>query len=238
MSIRPPIIWKGSPNYGYPAGAPGRGGETVMAIVDHIAEGFAAGLDAEFLNRATEKSAHFAVMRDGTIHQYVREEDTAWGAGILNAPDETLPWLPPVGALPSRGAVVNRRVISIEHEGFSGQPFTPEQTAATIALHAYLVARWHIPVDGDHIVGHYRLDSVDRKDCPGAAFPWAAVFSVLGTPERGAMRLTPQEERDILANLDVLWGNINLLEPVVKREIIAEMRSAVVNIKRAAGLER
>ncbi len=159
-----------------------RMGLAIEAIVDHIAQGTQAGLDATLCDPcvgAPERavSAHFAVMKNGAIHQYVSEELAAWGAGRLNRPDESLPWLPPPGA--TRGRQVNAKVISIEHEGHSGELLTPEQFASTVRLHRYLIARWNIPVDRDHIIGHYRLDSVDRKGCPGPGFPWDQLFEAL-----------------------------------------------------------
>ena len=112
-------------------------------------------------------------MKSGEIHQYVLDEDTAYGAGILNKPDVSLSWYH------SSGRVINQRVISIEHEGFPGDVFPDAQIQASIDLNRYLVAKWSIPVDRDHLVGHYRLDSVNRINCPGLSFPWNALFNAL-----------------------------------------------------------
>ncbi|HHY13968.1 MAG TPA: S-layer homology domain-containing protein [Thermoanaerobacterales bacterium] len=34
-------------------------------------------------------------------------------------------------------------------------------------------------MDEDHIIGHYRIDSVNRPNCPGNKFPWNRLFDDL-----------------------------------------------------------
>lgn len=227
--VPPPLIWRASPNFGYPPGTPGRAGEQITAIVDHIAQGTKAGLDATFARSGSQVSAHFGVMRDSSVHQYVLEEDAAWGAGILNAPDESLPWLPPPG--PGQGSRVNQRVISIEHEGYSGEPLTPAQSEATVALHRYLAARWGIPADRDHIVGHSRLDSVNRRNCPGPAFPWKELFNALRQGD------SPVDKDRTKRALDIVWGWSEKLEQLTAAQAAKELKEAVTAIKEEVGLQ-
>jgi hypothetical protein len=130
------------------------------------------GTDSWFKNTTSGVSAHFGVGRDGSVHQYVLEEDTAWANGRKDTPDTA--WLANFPAVNP-----NYWTISIEHEGYPNQELTPEQKAATIELHKYLVAKFNIPVDDVHITGHFRIDSVSRSECPGPHFPWADIFNAL-----------------------------------------------------------
>lgn len=233
----PALHWRASPNFGYPAGLHGRGSESIVAIVDHIAQGTKAGLDATFGNQNSQVSAHFGVMRDGTIHQYVEEEDSAWGAGILKKPDETLPWLPPPGL--AQGQHINQRVISIEHEGYSGETLTPEQLQATAALHRALLAKWAIPLDEEHVVGHYRLDSVNRRGCPGPAFPWNELFQQLAMGASSIVDDTEEamDKDRIQRALDVVWGWSERLEQLTASGAAKELKDAVVAIKEETKLQ-
>ena len=227
---------RATPNYGYPPGSSGRGGEQIVAIVDHIAQGTKAGLDATFGNSNSQVSAHFGVMRDGTVHQYVREEDASWGAGLLEKPDETLPWLPPAG--PARGQKVNQRAISIEHEGYSGEPLTPEQFQATVDLHRYLVQKWGIQVGMLHIVGHNSLNSVNRQGCPGPAFPWDDLLSaLLGAPVRGLGEGAVRNKQRVQQALDVVWGWSERIAQLSAVQAAKELKDAVAAVKEEAGLE-
>jgi hypothetical protein len=72
----------------------------------------------------------------------------------------------------------NRWTIGIEHEGFDGT-LTEPQYQASLWLHKQLIAKFGIPIDDNHIVGHYRIDSVNRPNCPGPNFPWARLFTDL-----------------------------------------------------------
>lgn len=174
MAENPPVTWIGSPNF-----TPGRKGQQPVAIVYHIMAGTLAGTDSWFRNPRNKVSAHFGVGKDGSIHQYVREEDAAWANGRVNKP--SWPLLKP-------GVNPNLYTISIEHEGQPGEPFTEAMYRASLALTRYLLGRWSIPADPDHLIGHYRIDSVNRPDCPGPAFPWDRLFADLQ-----ASRLGPDE---------------------------------------------
>jgi N-acetylmuramoyl-L-alanine amidase len=163
----PQIKWIGSPNF-----YPGRGGHKIIAIVNHIMCGSLAGTDEWFKNRSSQVSAHYGVGKDGTIHQYVRDEDTAWAVGQVNHPTWAL--------FDQTGGHPNMCTISIEHEGQPEDGLTEAQYQATLWLHKQLIQKHGIPADSDHIIGHDKLDSVNRKDCPGPKFPWARLFKDLG----------------------------------------------------------
>lgn len=156
------IQWAESPNKS------SRGGKKIIAIVDHITAGNYPGCLTWMRNSAAQASAHYLVTRAGEIYQMVRDEDAAWHAGAVNRPTWPL----------YDGTNPNKCTIGIEHEGFDGS-LTEAQYQATLWLHKQLVAKHGIPVDRDHIIGHYRIDSVNRPNCPGPGFPWNRLFQDL-----------------------------------------------------------
>lgn len=162
------IIWKKSPNY-----AAGRNSKKVIAIVNHQTAGRGAGALSWLCNPKSQSSAHYLVMRDGTVYQLVKDSDTAYHAGIVNKPTWKL----------YNGTNPNRYTIGIEHEcypevGGDGD-LTEVQYQATLELHRLLIKAHGIPVDRDHIIGHYQIDSVNRPGCPGSAFPWERLLADL-----------------------------------------------------------
>ncbi len=165
------LTWIGSPNYT-------AGRKSVLAIVDHIMEGTLAACDVWFQQTATPVSAHFGIGKNGEIHQYVRTTDTAWANGVLNRPDTSIEWIKNCVV---NGVNPNSVTVSIEHEGKSGEAFTEAQYQATLKVHRYLIATYKIPVDVQHIVGHNKIDSVNRARCPGIGFPWTRLMKDLTT---------------------------------------------------------
>ena len=84
--------WIGCPESNFRKGRPF--GLRPEAIVVHIMDGsFAAG-ESVFRNPETQKSAHYGISRDGEVHQYVNESDTAFHAGIVVNP--SWPLLKPI----------------------------------------------------------------------------------------------------------------------------------------------
>jgi N-acetyl-anhydromuramyl-L-alanine amidase AmpD len=136
----------------------GRYGHRPEAIVIHIAEGYLNGAYSWFNNSNSQASSHYMTGRNGEIWQFVADEDTAWHAGGPANPSWNL--LKP-------GVNPNLYTIGIEHEGFTGETFSENAYYATIELIAHLCQKWNIPIDHDHIIGHYRINSVSRSRCPG-----------------------------------------------------------------------
>ena len=152
-----------------------RQGSKIIAIVNHITAGSFSGAVSWLCNPASKASAHYVISRAGEIVQLVADENSAWHAGGLNKPNWPL----------YNGVNPNRYTIGIEHEGYTGVGgdgnLTEEQYQATLWLHKQLIAKHGIPIDKDHIIGHYRIDSVNRPNCPGQAFPWDRLFTDLRT---------------------------------------------------------
>lgn len=168
---KPSIRWIGSPFFGCPRGTRGRGEHKVVAIVNHIMEDTLEGADARFNSEENGGvSVHFGVGKNGEIHQYVRLGDAANHTGTVMEPDWVL-LLPDVNP--------DLYTLGIAHEGYPGEEMPPEQFEATLQLHRWLVEVFSLEVNQDTIIGHCRLNSVDRKNCPGPTFPWEELFRKL-----------------------------------------------------------
>lgn len=170
MATKPNIQWIGSPNHS------SLKDYKFIAIVDHIMSGTLVGTDSWFLNSASQVSSHFGVGKNGEIHQYVDTDYPAWANGSANNPD----W-----NLLKSGVNPNYYTISIEHEGESGDVMPEAQYKSTLALHRWLIDELDIPIDDDHIIGHYRIDSVNKSNCPGSGFPWERLFKDLKNNSNG-----------------------------------------------------
>lgn len=144
-------IWKGSPNFWT-----GRKGYAPELIVIHIMDGTLSGTDSWFANIASQVSAHYGIGKNGEIHQYVKEEDSAWHAGRIDAPD---------AKLVKQNVNPNLYTIGIEHEGSSKDVWTEEMKQASAALIQEICQRFKIPIDREHIIGHYQIYS-KKPDCP------------------------------------------------------------------------
>src|ERR1700744_1078539 len=102
------IIKKLSPNY-----SRGRSGYRPEAIVIHVMDGTLTGTDSWFANPQSSVSAHYGIGKNGEIHNYVAEENTAWHAGRINAPS----WKRIKQMANGNYINPNYYTIGIEHEG-------------------------------------------------------------------------------------------------------------------------
>lgn len=145
-----------SPNYYL-----GRGSYQPEAIVIHIMEGTLAGTTSWFQNKASKVSAHYGIGRDGRVHQYVQETDTAWHAGRVRLPTWSLI------RKKNNGTYINPNyyTIGIEHEGYAHSDWTDELYHASSELIRDICQRWQLPIDRDHIIGHREIYA--GKKCPG-----------------------------------------------------------------------
>ncbi len=142
--------WIGSPNY-----TPGRAGHKVDHITLHIMAGYLAGTDSTFQDTTRKTSAHYGIGRDGTLHQYVRETDTAWA---------------------DANGLSNQTGISIEHEGGlpQQQPVTDAEIEASARLCADISRRyglgrlWHDGIRGNMYL-HREIPGSTHTTCPDLA---------------------------------------------------------------------
>lgn len=142
------IIWIGSPNH-----YQGRNGYHITHITLHIMVGHLAGTDSVF-NHPNGASAHYGIGADGTIHQYVSENDGSWSDANYAS---------------------NNSAISIEHEGgMNGIPCTQACMDASAKLCADIARRqgWtHLQHDGlnGNIWLHREIPGTDHAGCPDRA---------------------------------------------------------------------
>ena len=147
------------------------GGLDIRFIVIHDAETSYAGTIAIFQNPLAYVSAHYVLRSsDGQVTQMVQTKNVAWHAGNWN---------------------FNMHAIGYEHEGFAIQGttwYTDKMYQASAALSRYLAAKYHIPLDRAHIIGH---DDVPGPSTgfvagmhwdPGPFWDWARYMQLLGAP--------------------------------------------------------
>jgi N-acetylmuramoyl-L-alanine amidase len=139
----------------------GRSGYTPEAIIIHIMEGTLSGTDSWFKSALSKVSAHYGIGKNGEVHQYVMEKDTAWHAGRVNAPSWSL--IKPAGG----GLYINPNyyTVGIEHEGNDNSDWTDEMYNASSSLIKDISDKWNIQLDRKHIIGHHEIYSL--KTCPG-----------------------------------------------------------------------
>lgn len=127
-------------------------------IVVHISTGTMASMDSWFAQPVSQASAHYAVGKDGTtVHQYVEEGLAAWANGrVINPSFKLYKW----------GINPNKYTISIENEGTDLSIAPDVQINLLLELIRDVARRWSIPLDRDHIIGHYQVDAVNRPFCP------------------------------------------------------------------------
>jgi N-acetyl-anhydromuramyl-L-alanine amidase AmpD len=133
--------------------------------VIHIMAGTLHGTDLWFGNSVSAVSAHYGVGKNGEIHQYVREEDTAFHAGSVDAPS----WTAIHKTANGKFINPNYYTIGIEHEGFPDDDWPEAQRASSVELIAEIAARWHIPLDALHVIRHHEIRR--SKPCPGSTAP-------------------------------------------------------------------
>lgn len=154
------ITFINSPNY-----TNGRHSYSPIAIVIHIMDGTLSGTDSWFQEQNSKVSAHFGIGKNGDVHQYVLQTNTAWHAGRVHEPSWRLIKKTPPG---SANLYINPNyyTLGIEHEGKEDSDWTDEMYQSSSQLIAALSKKWDIPLDRDHIIGHHEIYSL--KTCPGS----------------------------------------------------------------------
>jgi N-acetylmuramoyl-L-alanine amidase len=193
--------WIGCPESNFRKGRPL--GFRPEAIVIHIMDGsFTAG-EGEFLSDGTQKSAHYGISKEGVIHQYVDENDTAFHAGVV---------VNPTWQLIKPGINPNFYTIGIEHEGRPDDVWPEAQLGASAGLVGEIVARWNIPVDALHLVRHHQIRA--SKTCPGN---WLQMDELIQrVPAFEVVRPAPIITVRVLKNLNLRKGAPNTTSPVVR----------------------
>lgn len=124
---------------------------------------------------------------DGDVYQCVAEDWMHFGNGLRGKP---LPaWATPALNL-------NQQTLSIEIEGRAAtiqdtMVIGGPQWLSLVALIRDRCVYYDIPMDREHIIGHYQVAS-DRTD-PGRLFPWADLMTALAQEDD----LTDEEKRKL-----------------------------------------
>ena len=114
------------------------GTAVVTEIIIHDTEGGWSASVATLQNDAG-KSVHYLVDADGSrVGQFVPETYTAWHAGNY---------------------YVNQRSVGIEHVGMAADPngYSDGLYKKSVELVKNIRTRWKVPLDRDHIFGHYQV---------------------------------------------------------------------------------
>ncbi|WP_189551775.1 N-acetylmuramoyl-L-alanine amidase [Streptomyces lavendofoliae] len=121
-------------------------------VVIHVVQGSFPTALKVFKDPGHGAAAHYVVRKDGHVAQMIRELDVAFHAGDRD---------------------MNERSVGIEHEGFVDRPqdFTAAMYASSARLTAGICARYGIPVDREHIIGHVEVRGTDHTD-PGPHWDW------------------------------------------------------------------
>jgi N-acetyl-anhydromuramyl-L-alanine amidase AmpD len=119
----------------------------------------------------TYVSWHYSLRStDGHIAQHVKNKDVAWHAGN---------WY------------VNAKSIGLEHEGFLASPdawYTEAMYRTSARLVKYLAAKYRVPLDRQHILGHDTVPGPTTATIPGMHtdpgpyWDWQHYFELLGRP--------------------------------------------------------
>lgn len=153
----------------------------VEAVVIHIIDGSLAGADATFLdnNLDVPRSAHYGIGKDGRIHQYVQEKDTAFHAGVIKNP--TWAGLKTNGT----GGFINPNyyTIGIEHEGRANDEWPDALYRSSAELVKDISRRYPklAVLSAANVVLHRQIRA--DKSCPGLKFQLSRLLTeVSGNP--------------------------------------------------------
>ncbi|MBQ0828035.1 N-acetylmuramoyl-L-alanine amidase [Streptomyces tagetis] len=121
-------------------------------VIVHVTQGSFKSAVRAFQDPSHQAAAHYIVGQDGRVTQMIRELDVAFHAG---------------------NRAYNERSVGIEHEGFVDRPqdFTDAMYTASARLTAGICARYGIPVDREHVIGHVEVPGTDHTD-PGPHWDW------------------------------------------------------------------
>jgi len=148
-------------------------GDKIQYIVIHDTEGGFDGSIATFQNPKAQASAHYIVRSsDGHVSQLVNNQNIAWHAG---------------------NKTVNMHSIGIEHEGYAfptDKPtwYSEQLYQSSASLVRYLAAKYGVPLDRQHIIGHDDVPGPTQAYIagmhwdPGTFWDWNHYMDLIGAP--------------------------------------------------------
>ncbi|QKW09336.1 N-acetylmuramoyl-L-alanine amidase [Streptomyces sp. NA04227] len=124
----------------------------VDRVVVHVTQGSYRSTVKVFRDPSHRAATHYVVRGDGHVTQMIRELDVAFHTGNRE---------------------YNERSVGIEHVGWVDRPesFTDAMYRSSARLTARICARYDLPVDREHIVGHVEVPGTDHTD-PGRFWDW------------------------------------------------------------------
>jgi hypothetical protein len=144
--------------------------QKIDTIVIHDTEGY-WDTAMQLVQDPTYLAWHYTVRSsDGHVAQHVLTKDVGWHAGN---------WY------------VNSKSIGIEHEGFLVDPgtwYTEAMYRSSARLVRYLAAKYDIPLNRQHILGHDNVPGIapgyisGMHTDPGPYWDWAHYMELLGAP--------------------------------------------------------
>jgi N-acetyl-anhydromuramyl-L-alanine amidase AmpD len=177
--------------------------DQIRFVVIHVSEGSFFGTVAWLRDPRAHASANFVVSRTGRVDELVPLHDIAWQAGN---------W------------AYNLRSVGIENVGYTGDPagFSLPEYRATARLTATIARRSLIPIDRQHIIGHYQVPDpndplqgggIDNHTDPGKYWNWR-LFMRLVRNDAYPQRLVKHKhvglviESSTLTNRQVVAGQV------------------------------
>ncbi|WP_161982076.1 N-acetylmuramoyl-L-alanine amidase [Dictyobacter alpinus] len=135
-------------------------------VAIHDIEGPAISALKIMHNVKSEVSVHYIVDSNGTVYQVVHETDIAYHLGNY--------WY-------------NQHSIGIEHSGYAATGYrwyNATQYLASAKLTAYLLKKYHIPLDRSHVIGHGdvpapMLSVAPNHVDPGPYWLWGYYFKLI-----------------------------------------------------------
>lgn len=125
----------------------------VNFIVIHDVEGTLQAALETFQDPTSQVSIHYIVDTNGTVYQLVHDQDITYHAGNL---------------------FYNNQAIGIEHVGFDATGYAWYNTAQYLGsakLVAYLLDKYNIPLDHNHIMSHGTVPAATLKTTPNHVDP-------------------------------------------------------------------
>lgn len=136
-----------------------RGSWKPDVIVVHISAGSLTSMTSWFSTPNSQASSHYGIGKDGSILQYVEEDKKAWTQGNVKNPTAEI-------IIERKDVNPNLYCLSIENEGQDLNDAPKIQWDTLKELIKDIAKRHNIPLDREHIIGHFEIDGVNRTYCP------------------------------------------------------------------------
>ncbi len=154
-------------------------------IALHVCEGGFGGSVSWLCNPNSKTSSHFVTGKNGELDQLVDLDMASWCNGTSIKEGATYDYRRSSNRIVrERKTNANYYTISIENEGYSYKDgcgeLTEPQYQTVLKLCKELIAKYNIPVDREHIVGHYEIAPREKPNCPGTKFQWDRLMKDLG----------------------------------------------------------